>query len=113
MRCAVETVTANASLLIQLIRQAIQIGVRWKGMMKRGVKNSDMRNCGEQPPHVANSGDNDRIMQWGEGIDFFHLGQKLVGDERRFGEFFAAVNNPMSNDAYFGSVADDAGLFGR
>jgi hypothetical protein len=52
-------------------------------------------------------------MQRREWIEFFHLGDKFVGDQCRFGEFFAAMNDAMRNDTHLSCALDDSRFLRR
>src|ERR1700747_1502741 len=76
--------------------------------MKCSVEYSDVGNRRKEPPHFPNAGDNHRIMQRRERIEFLHLREKFVGDECCFSEFFAAMNDAMRNDTHLSCALDDS-----
>ena len=117
MRCAVEAVTADALLLVELVGQAVKVGVSRQRVMERRVEDRDMGHGGKQTAHLANAGDHHRIVQRRERIERFDFREQFVGDERAFREFLAAVHDAMDDQTHFTCAADDAGLlraeFGR
>src|ERR1700745_3441979 len=79
--------------------------------MKCSIEYSDVRNGRKELPHLANAGDDHRVMQRRERIKLFHLGEELITEERGFCEFFAAMNNTMRHDAHFTGATDNSRLF--
>ncbi len=79
-------------------------------MVKGRVEYGYVRHSGEQFPHLADAGDDHRIMQRRERIQLFHFRNELIGEERGFGEFLAAVNNAMGHDTHFTGAADNSCL---
>src|SRR3954471_4086409 len=106
-----EPITADRFLFVEFVRQSVEISVSRQGVMKCGVEYADMGHSGEQPPHIAYSGYDHRVVKWCQWIELLHLGQELVRQQRRFSKLFSAVNNAMRDDTDFGGVANDACFF--
>ena len=113
VRRAVEAVAAHALLFVELVGQAVEIGVGRQRVVKRRVEHGDVRHGGKQPPHLANAGDVHRVVQRRERIERLDLRQHLVGDERSFRELLAAMHDAMRDDADLARAADDARLLRR
>src|SRR6266404_5928481 len=103
-----KAVTADRFLFIKLVRQSVEKRVRRQRVMKRGIENGDVRDSGERLPHLANAGDDHRIMQRCERIEFFHFREEFVTKERGFSEFFAPMNNAMRHNTHVSRATDDA-----
>src|SRR5581483_3051727 len=73
VRRAMKAVPAHSLFFIKLIRQSVQECIGRQRMMERGVEYSDVRDGREQLPHLANRGDNYRIMWRRQRIEFLHV----------------------------------------
>ena len=63
MRCAVEAVATHAMLLVELVGQAVKIGVGRQRVMKGRVEDRDLGHGGKETAHLANARDHHRIVQ--------------------------------------------------
>ena len=67
-------------------------------MVERRVEHRHVGHGGKNPPHFADAGDVQRIVQRSQRIVRLNLREHLVGDERSFGELLAAVDHAMCHD---------------
>ena len=79
---AVEAVAPHLLLLIELVRQSVEIRVSRQRVMKRRVEHRHVRHGGKQAAHLAYPRDVHRVVQWRERVKRFDLRQHFVGDER-------------------------------
>jgi len=107
-----KAVTTNSFLFIVLVRQSVKKGIGGQRMVKGGVKNGHVGYAREQPSHFADTRHVDRVVQRGQRVQRFDLGQGVVGDNGCFGKAFSAVDDAVRHDADFAQAADDAGAFG-
>ena len=98
VRWTMKTVTANAFLFVELVRQAIEESVAWKRGMKCRIENCDMRLRRKNTARLANSGGVHRIVERRKRTQRFNLRQHLVVDQDRAGELLSAVDNAMPDD---------------
>ena len=96
MRCAVKTVAADFVAAIKLIRQRVEKRFFGQSLVKRRVENGDLRQTrAENFAGGVNASDIRRIMERRKLDAVFDAAQNFVGNQCRFGKFFAAVNDAM------------------
>ena len=76
--CSVESVTANAILLVQLIRKGVHVGIVRHGLMECGIEHTYLGNVGQQGCYGIYALDVGGVMQRGQVIasckGFHYLG---------------------------------------
>ena len=75
-----EPIAPDRLFLVEFIWESIKERVGWKRVMKRGIENCHVRYCGKETAHLLDPRKHHRIVQRGEGIKFFHLGQDFIRD---------------------------------
>jgi hypothetical protein len=70
----VEAVAADAVLLVELVGQAVEVGVGRQGLVEGGVEDGDLRHVREVLHGDADAGDVDRVVQRREDREFFDIG---------------------------------------
>ena len=109
---AVEAVASDGVLLVELVRQSVEVRVGGQGVVERRVEDRDLGDGREEPAHLADARHHHRVMERGEGVHRLDLREHLIGDERSFGKLLAAVNDAMDDDALLAGAADHAGPLG-
>ncbi len=106
----VEAVPPDPELLVESVGEAVNERPGRDRLMKRGVENPDLEDPGEQgfagldPLQVV------RVMQRRELDALPDRGLDLLGDQGRFGEIFAAVDDAVADAVDLALVPDDAVL---
>jgi hypothetical protein len=111
MRRTVESITAHAFLLMERVRQTIEVGVSRQSVMKRRVENGHVRHRRKQTAHLVNPGDHHRIVQGRERIERFDLREQFVRDECAFRELLATVDQTMNDQTDVAGSRQHSGLF--
>jgi len=97
VRGTVEAVTADAVLLVKVVGQAVEVGVRRQRLVEGSVENGDLRHIRKELQGNADTGDVDRIMQRCEIRQFLDVGDHRRRDDHRAGEFVAAMDDAMAD----------------
>ncbi len=99
MAGAVETVTANAVLFVQVVRQGIQVRLFRHGLMERGVEHGNVLvfQLREGFQRFCDTDQVSRVMQRCEGRGIFDALDDGFVDNHRAGVLFAAVYDTMTN----------------
>ena len=106
----VEAVAADAVLLIVLLRQRIQIGLRGHGLMEGGIEYRHHRGVRHQSAARKDSGQICRIVQRCKIGDLTDALDHVIIDERRLRELLAAVHDAVSHRTDLGQRLHDAAL---
>ena len=83
MRRTVETVTAHALLLVELVRQTVEEGLARQRGVKSGVEDRHVRHGGKDAARFADAGEVHRIVQRRERAERLDLREHRVVDQRR------------------------------
>ena len=110
---AVEPVAANPVLLVQLIGEAVEVGLRRHRVVEGSVEDRDLWRRGKEPPHRADPFQVQRIVQRSEGTEAFDLGHHIVRDECPFDESLAAMHDAMPHEADLAELTNDPRLLVR
>jgi hypothetical protein len=74
VRGAVEAVAADAVLLVEVVGQAVEVGVGRQRLVEGGVEDGDLRHVGEHLHGHADAGHVDRVVQRREDREFLDFG---------------------------------------
>ena len=87
-------------------RQCVEKRFFEQSLVKRRVENGDLRNAAENFAGGVDAPDIRRIMERRKLDAVFDAAQNFVGNQCRFGKFFAAVNDAMPDGVNIGKAFD-------
>ena len=94
---AVEAVAADAFVLVQLVGQAVEVGVGRQGLVEGGVEDRHVGHAGQALHGDPDAVEVDRVVQRGEHRQGLDLADHLRGDHHRAGELAAAMHDPVAH----------------
>ena len=101
VRGAVETVTADFVVGVELVRQRVEIGALRHMLVESGIEDDDLFQIGEDFARSVNTGNVRRVVQRGEADAVHNLVAHIVIHEDGFGEIFAAMHDTVADGLDF------------
>ena len=101
VRGSMEAVTADAVLLIQLIGNGIHVGVIGHGLMESSVEHTHLRNVGQQSRNGSHTLQVGRIVERSQVVACRDGIERLLVEDYRLAEAFAAVHDAMAYRTQF------------
>ena len=111
VRCAVETVTADAVFLVIFVGESVHVCKVGHCLMESRVENGDLRHAGEKLLESVYALEICGIVERSERDAFFNRVLDGFGYFHRTAEFAAAVQDSVSHGFYLADVGHNAALF--
>jgi len=87
-------------LLVQLVGQAVEVGVGRQRLVEGGVEDGNLRNAGEGLERDADAGEVGRVVQRRKDRQLLDVGHYRRGDDDRAGELVAAMDDAMTDGGH-------------
>jgi hypothetical protein len=116
VRGAVEAVATDPVLLVEVVGQAVQVGVGRQGLVEGGVEDGHVGHVRQLPHGLADAFHVDRVVQRRKDRQGFDVGNHRGGDDHGAGKLAAPMDDPVADRGdVFGMesecIAEQAGGF--